>query len=314
MTAMGIAKGLATWIPGVHRAFTDYKAGTGTGAASYCYGVWMKHLTLLWQHGMHYIPSTVVELGPGASIGTGLAALLSGADRYVGIDAVAHATGNADLQIFRELCWMFEQRTPRPNRGFPSFDMYLDAQLFPSHILTRQHLEQALEAARLNRLQQAVMALSTHSPRHAIRYHTWNDRNGLGEAQVDLVFSHVVMNEVQDLERVYATCAGWVRPGGWMSHQIDFSSLETTPEWNGHRRYSEMAWKVIAGRRPYFVNRETVATHLQLMQRSGFEIVEVIRARRDDGITREQHAPRWRALSNEDLMTRTAFVIARRKG
>jgi len=276
MTVMTLAKGLATWIPGVHKAFSDYKGGTGTGAASYCYGVWMKHLTLLWEHGMHVMPTTVVELGPGASVGTGLAALLSGAERYVGIDAVAHAAGTSNMQVFRELCWMFEQRTPRPNAGFPAYDMYLDANLFPSHILARERLAETLAPARLNRLQQAVEALASPTPRPSIRYHTWNDRNGLGEAQVDLVFSHVVMNEIRDLEHVYERCGRWCRPGAWMSHHIDFTSLNTTPEWNGHRRFGEITWKLIEGNRPYFVNRETLDGHLELMRRNGFEIVDVI--------------------------------------
>jgi hypothetical protein len=314
MTVMTLAKGLATWIPGVHRAFNDLKSGTGTGTARYCYGVWLKHLTLLSAHGMRTMPTTVVELGPGSSIGTGLAALLSGAERYVGIDAVAHATPDANLGVFRELCQLFQQRAPRPNAGFPSYDQYLDAALFPSHVLTPQRLQATLAPERLNRLQDAVSALSSHSPHPAIRYHMWNGRNGLGEAQVDLVFSHVVMNEIQDLDFAYERCSRWLRPGGWMSHHIDFSSLDTTPEWNGHRRYGELTWKLIAGRRPYFVNRETLGTHLGLMERKGFEIVEVIRGRRDDGLTREEHAPRWRSRPDDDLTTRTAFVIARRRG
>jgi len=314
MTVMTLAKGLATWIPGVHRAFNDLKAGTGTGAASYCYGVWLKHLTLLSAHGMRDMPRTVVELGPGSSIGTGLAALLSGAERYVGIDAVAHATPDANLAVFRELCRMFERRAPRPTAGFPSFDQYLDANLFPSAILTPERLHASLAPERLNKLQEAVVALSSPSPHPAIRYHTWNDRNGLGEAQVDLLFSHVVMNEIEDLEPMYERCARWLRPGAWMSHHIDFSSLDTTPEWNGHRRYGELTWRLIAGNRPYFVNRETVDTHLGIMERKGFQVVEVIRARGKGGLTREEHAPRWRSRTDEDLTTRSAFVIARRKG
>jgi methyltransferase family protein len=312
MTVMTLAKGLATWIPGVHRAFNDLKTGTGT--ASYCYGVWMKHLVLLCEHGMRDMPRSVVELGPGSSIGTGLAALLSGAERYVGIDAVEHATADANLAVFRELCRLFEQRAPRPTRGFPAFDEYLDARLFPSRILTDERLEESLAPHRLNRLQKAVEALSSPSPHPAIRYQTWRAGSGPGDAQFDLVFSHVVMNEVEDLEGTYARCAAWLRPGGWMSHQIDFTSLDTTPEWNGHRRYGEVTWKIISGRRPYFVNREPMGTHLRTMERVGFEIVAAIRGRATGGLTREQHAERWRAFPDEDLDTQTGFIIARRRG
>lgn len=312
MTVMTMAKGLATWIPGIHRAF-DNKT-TGTAAAPYCYGVWMKHLVLLWEHGMRGIPSSVVELGPGASIGTGLAALLSGADRYVGIDAVAHATADANMSVFRDLCRLFERRAPRPMAGFPPFDHCLDARLFPSHILPPRHLDATLAPERLNRLQQAVRALATASPHPSIRYHTWRERRGPCDAQADLVFSHVVMNEVDDLDGVYARCARWARPGGWMSHQLDLSSLDTTPEWNGHRRYGELAWKIISGRRAYFVNREPLGTHLRIIERAGFEIVHVIRGRQVGGLSREDHAPRWRMFPDEDLFTRSAFVIARRRG
>ena len=188
------------------------------------------------------------------------------------------------------------------------------ANFFPSHILTPARLEATLAPERLERLRHAVEALSTDSPHPAIRYRAGRGRHGLGEAQADLVFSHVVMNQIEDAEPVYARCAGWLRPGGWMSHQIDLTSLHTTPEWNGHRRYGELTWKLISGRRPYFVNREPLGAHVTMMERAGFEIVHVIRGLRDDGIRREEHAPRYRGFSDEDLATQTGFVIARRRG
>jgi hypothetical protein len=48
------------------------------------------------------------------------------------------------------------------------------------------------------------------------------------------------------------------------------------------------------------------------MERHGFEIVRAIRGYKAGGIGREQLAPRWRWISDEDLETQTLFVIARR--
>ena len=311
MGAKTLAKGILSWIPGLRLDFMQH--GSGTASAEYCYGVWIKHLTLLWQHGMRSMPASVLELGPGASIGTGVAALLSGAERYIGIDAVAYATANANTQVLAELRALFERRAPRPKAGFPSFDQYLDARLFPSHILDDRRLGAALAPERLARIEHAVEALATPAPDPAIRYYTWDHALDIAEGSVDLVFSHVVMNQVDDLDATYRHCARWVKPGGWMSHQIDFTSLDTTPEWNGHRRYGELAWKIIAGRRAYFVNREVLGGHIALMRRHGFEIVEVIRGARQGGLGRDQLAPRWRSCSDEDLATQTAFVLARRR-
>jgi hypothetical protein len=261
---------------------------------------------------MHDIPRSVVELGPGASIGAGIAALLSGAERYTAIDAKAHASQERNLRVMQELLALFRDRAPRPVAGWPSFDQYLDERMFPADTLTEERLRDAMAPARLERIARAVTGSDPMPAGEiAVDYHTWSDPpRALGD--VDLVFSHVVVNQVEDLAGLYSTCARWLKPGGWMSHQVDCTSLHTTDEWNGHLCVGERTWKVMQGNRPYFVNRERLATHLALMRRHGFSIVRVLRRLRDDGIARESLAPRWRHISDEDLRTASAFVIARR--
>ena len=312
-----LAKGLLTWIPGVAplAIARNRTSGGGTASASYCYGVWMKHLTLAYSRGMRGIrgvPHSVLELGPGSSIGTGIAALLSGAERYVAIDTVRHLLPEANVAVFWELAQLLRNRAPRPSPGFPSFDEYLDENLFPSEILADERLERALAPARLEKLASAIAAVGDERHGGLVRYHTWSTLRDMDAGEVDFLFSHVVMNHIEDLDGVYAKCARWLRPRGWMTHQIDFTSLNTTDEWNGHRAYGEFAWKVIAGRRAYFVNREPLATHLEVQRRHGFEVVDVIRGTRDGGIPRSKLAPRWRGISDEDFATQTAFVISRR--
>lgn len=313
MNVKVMAKGVLSWVPGVQGAFFDRCAAGGTGSASYCYGVWVKHLALLAGHGMRFVPRTVLELGPGASIGTGAAALLSGAQRYIAIDAVAHARSAANRAVFAELVALFAARAPRPTAGFPPFDHLLDERLFPSSILDEAQLRVALAPERVARLE-ACMDHGT-GPAHCdeIRYFTWDHPQPVSTGSVDLAFSHVVMNQVTDLAQVYGRLGRWVVPGGWMSHQIDLTCLGTADEWNGHRAYGDFAWKVIAGHRPYFVNREPLSTHLRLMEEAGFDVVHLERGCRPGGLGREQLAPRWRGMPDEDLATQTGFVIARRR-
>jgi len=313
MQAAMWAKGLLTWIPGL-RGLHDRNAAKGTESAEYCYGVWIKHLTLLWASGMPTVPRSVLELGPGATVGTGIAALLSGAERYMGIDAVAHARPQASRAVFRELVEFFLARARRPRAGFPPIDHHLDARLFPGMILDEPQLEISLYPKRLARIEQSVERLGMpDAVDPMLRYRTWDSGGPLEPASVDLIFSHVVVNQVTDLDDLYATCAKVVRPGGWMSHQIDFSSLNTASEWNGHRAYGDFAWKVISGKRPYFVSREPAATHLTLLERHGFDVVNLIRGKRTGGISRHQLAPRWRGISDEDLATQGAFAVCRRR-
>jgi hypothetical protein len=310
-TAM-MAKGLLSWVPGVPDALLDRGAAHGTGSAAYCYGVWIKHLTLLNAHGMEAMPRAVLELGPGESIGTGVAALLSGAEQYVAIDAVPHMRPEANMEVFRELVRLFRSRAPRPRAGFPPIDQYLDEGLFPAAALGEAHLARALAPARLARIETAVREVGRPDPDAMIRYCAGSVPRPVPPASVDLVFSHVVLNQVEDLEGTYAAFASWLLPGGWMSHQIDFTCLGTASEWNGHRGYGDLAWKVIRGNRPYFVNREPLATHVRLLERAGFEVVRVLRGSRDGGITRERLAPRWQGISDEDMATQSAFIVARR--
>jgi len=127
-------KGLLTFIPGVSNLLPPRREG-GTKSAAYCYDVWLKHLVFLWESGVRTIPKTYAELGPGDSLGIGLCAMLCGAERYFALDVLRHSNTERNLLIFDELLGRFRSRAPRPNRGWPDFDPFLNDRLFPEHIL-----------------------------------------------------------------------------------------------------------------------------------------------------------------------------------
>ena len=98
MNLRQLAYGLLSFLPWIPESL--YKGTGGTGSAEYCYCIWLRHLVLAHQGGMKEFPRTVAELGPGDSIGVGLAALLSGVQRYIALDAMVHADVAGNLQVF----------------------------------------------------------------------------------------------------------------------------------------------------------------------------------------------------------------------
>jgi hypothetical protein len=151
MRLIPVAKGVATYSPVLYKVMAKWRAGGtgGTDTAAYCYGVWLKHLTLLWANSLRAISDTIAELGPGDSLGIGLAALLSGVNHYYALDVVHYANTPRNLLIFDQLVALVQQHAGWPAKGWPDYDQYLDANLFPSHILTKRVLKMALALDRL---------------------------------------------------------------------------------------------------------------------------------------------------------------------
>ena len=105
-SAVTLIPGVAS-LPPVKRILMNKAKGTGGSiSASYCYSVWLRHLVTTAGCGLNCNPRTVAELGPGDSLGVGLAALLSGAEKCRSaarkaavlaspVDAASSASGKA---------------------------------------------------------------------------------------------------------------------------------------------------------------------------------------------------------------------------
>lgn len=305
--------GLASLLPAARKLFA--RKGTGAPVSpEYYYGVWLKHLTMLWESGMRAMPHTMAELGPGDTLGVGIAALLSGVRRYYALDVVEYCDRAANARIFDALVELFRSRAPRPARGWPDIDEYLDQRLFPSHILSESLLDKTLAPARVAAIREALLegrAFSDDGP--VVKYIVPWDEKVVAPGSVDLVVSHVVLQAVRDLERTYAALAQWLARGGWMSHHIDFTSQRTARAWNGHWAYGETTWKLIAGKRPSLTNREPHSTHIALMRKNGFEIVrDMQRYREAEALPREALASRWRGMTEDDRICESALIHARK--
>lgn len=285
-----IAKGLATTLPGLYRLVSTGRGG-GTSSAQYCLSIWAKHLALLHANGMAAVPHTVAELGPGNTLGVGICALLSGASKYYALDVDHYSNPQENLRLLGELVAMFRSRCAVGTGGWPDFSAHLDAGGFPA-VLAPELLARTLTPHRIDAIRRAIVGDASEL---TIQYVApWTDETLIVRGSVDLIMSHSVLEHVADLEHTIRCCAAWLKPDGWMSHQVDFTSHGVTKAWNGHWQYPEWAWRMVVGGRPYLINRMPADAQLHAMRRLGFTIAMEMRQRRTDGLPRERLDEAWR--------------------
>jgi len=308
-----IVSGLITYVP-VLRRILSRRTG-GTGSTRYCYSVWLRHLSLAHKNGLNTAPATVAELGPGDSLGIGLAALLSGAERYWAFDIVRYADTGENLIVFDELVELFRNREEIPGPDeFPMLRPLLDDYGFPRHILTDERLAAALEDGRLDRIRQSILA-SDGSGDSMIEYQVpWSDTDTIAPGTVDMIYSQAVLEHIDELADAYRAMNLWLADGGFVSHQIDLKCHGMGERWNDHWAYSDLVWRLIRGNRAYLLNRQPHSVHTELLQGEGFDIVCDERVIDDSGLVREALPPRYRDLPDADLVTSDVFVQAVKRG
>jgi hypothetical protein len=303
-----IAKGTLTWVPPLN-AWRQRRISTGgTNNSRYCYSVWLRHLVTLRNHGFAIKSARVGELGPGDSIGTGLAALLSGAGSYVGLDVSPHSD-KIDLQaIFDELVQLYERRQGIPDdTEFPKINPRLVSYAFPNDLI-----DWAGFRGRIERIRAELKRGLAHS--RMIRYQApWTSLDDVASESLDLIFSQAVLEYAVPLREVYRAMSVWSTKGGYASHVIDFGAHGLSPFWNGHLAYSNLEWRLARGCREVFLNREPLSSHLVSIKKSGFEILLLEKDRRLDGLNQSQLSAPFRSMDIEDLQTRGVTLVLRKK-
>lgn len=303
-----LAKGtLSFGIPSL-RTTHGYGNPLGTASAESCYSIFLRHLTLLRRaRGISGVPRVVAEIGPGSSIGVGLAALLAGSERYYGLDVVDFTNPTVDVTILGAIASLFRHRAPIPaagnhSRRFPDLDSYS----WPDW------LDLGLSEEWESKVAIVRKDIASRSERLVKIIAPWTDRTVINDASVDWIISQSVLEHVDELDDAYAAMAQWLKPGGYASHLIDFSSHRMTGEWNGHWAINDRIWHLMRGKRPYLLNRCSYAEHLKIAAAHGLTPVMEMRTKRFDGLIPEDFAPQFRNVSDEDARSIMAFVILHR--
>jgi hypothetical protein len=303
-----LVRGVASYLPGVNFYFS--KETGGTDSARYCYSVWLRHLVMAFTNRLNCDVRRVAELGPGDSLGVGIAALLSGCERYFAFDVVPHAYAERNLKIFDELVTLFRRRAAIPaNDEFPEVKPVLGTYEFPKQILTDERLNDALSEYRLDEIRKSIV--DTDCEDSLIRYRVpWYDLNVIEHESVDMIYSQAVLEHVDDLTNTYRTMRAWLKADGYVSNQVDFRCHGTADEWNGHWMYSDLTWTLMRGRRPYLLNREPHSSHIRFLEEQNFSIVCDQTVKSVSRLPKDTLATRFRSMSDDDLTTSGAFIQA----
>jgi hypothetical protein len=294
---------------------SEYRGTGGSVSTRYCYAVWLRHLVLCHKAGVGSIPSTLVEIGPGDTIGVGLAALLTGTSSYRGLDVLEHANHEANARILEELLALFARRESIPdNNEWPRLNPRLSDYRFPGDVLPDSLLEKSLVPERVARIRAAIPT-RVGAANDTIAYVCPWSPTAVEKNSTDMVLSQVALQDMDHvagrdvLESAFDGMSRWLRKGGVMSHTIDFSCPGGTP-WNHHWAMSDMEWRIIRGRRPYYVNRVPLSEYLRLCERFGFRVLLTQPVTSHEGLPRQRLARAFRNVTDSDLETTGAHIIA----
>jgi hypothetical protein len=166
-----------------------------------------------------------------------------------------------------------------------------------------------LNKIRIDSIRSTLINLKDISSSNHINYIVpWYNSNLIANSTVDMIFSQAVLEHVDDLSLTYHKLCLWLKPSGFMSHEIDFKCHGTADKWNGHWAYSNVLWKVIKGNRPYLINRQPHSAHIKFLIQRGFEIVCDIKIQDNAGIKKKELAREFKNISDDDLTTSAAFI------
>ena len=278
--------------------------------ASRCYGLWLRHVARLHEVSPFRTPRTMVELGPGDSLGTGIAALLSGVERVYALDAFPLANAQRDARLVDEIAKLFHERAPVPATHDACDLPHLDELAFPSHVFPAEVINRALQPERIASIR-ACLKEGAVGDGPLIYIAPWRGEVALTGLRAQLVLSHSVLEYVDNLREVYTEFARWTSEGGFMSHFLDYSSIGYALQWDGHWSYSDIVWRLVRGRREYVVNRIPHAEHLRMLAENGFEILGELRYTRPPTISRNRLASRFQSMTDEDRETHFALIVSR---
>ncbi len=289
--------------------YRNRKGTGGSSSAEYCYSVWLRHLVHLYNSGLITNVTEikkVAEIGPGDSLGIGIAALLSGAQEYYAFDIIEHANLAGNIQVADKLCNFFKSQLEIPSgKEYGNVNPPLDNYNFPSHIFSKNDLNIRQQAEQIH------LALLKKASTCKIEYIVpWDKIDHLLVGNLDLIYSQAVMEHVTDINKAYSIMYKWLKKGGIISHQIDFKAHELSEIWNGHWYINDALWQILMHGRKYIINRLPLSSHINAISEAGFAIKNVVPVLNNNELRTDNIKIKKHKFNEEDFKISSALIQA----
>ncbi len=263
-----VIKGTLTFIPGISNILEGKKKSSKhSGAkAEFCYAMWMGVLKNFEENGIVPKFQNIGELGCGGSVGLGICAVLSGVEKYTALEIEDHFDAENNLKVLNDLVSLLKTEAPVP-QNFAQLNIKSANSEFPKNLVSpnfnnKDLIQEITDNIKANCLQTEPINI----------LYGWDKNISL---KYDLIFSRAVMEHVDNPRQVYTQAAKLLRPGGFMFHDIELHAHGLTKDVNGHLKIPGILWRLIKGRRKYFMNRLTIDKHIEILQDLKFSIIDV---------------------------------------
>jgi len=263
-----VVKGLLTFIPGVAKALDNKKkTSKHSGShAEFCYTLWLSLLVHFRELGLKPNMRTIGEIGSGGSLGVGLCALLTGSDKYYAFETDAIFDVEQNLKMLEELIQLFQNKTDIPDK-YSQLNIKVNNFGYPADIIQPVFFNERI----LEEIRNDIKNAFVKSNRIQI-IRNWEQHPALN---LDFIFSRAVMEHVASPAKVYKGIESHLKAGSIMLHDIEFHSHGISKRIDGHYLIPGYLWKIIFGRRLYFLNRWSLNDHVKSIIDNGFEIIKI---------------------------------------
>lgn len=263
--AISVIKGILTYIPGIG-LYIEKKKGKSRHSGSkakFAYSLWFSMLVLINEKKIGVNYSKIGEVGNGGSLGVAFCALLSGAKEYCSLEIRTYIDFNEQKKLLHDVYQLLKEKTPITR--YANLNISIENANLPDNLIKTTPIEQEkiYNELLLDLNKQLI------NSKYIKLITDWEHHESLN---LSFIFSRAVMEHTNNPAQVYSAIANHLKSGEYILHDIEFHSHGLTKTLTGHYEIPEVLWKIITGKRQFFLNRFKLNDHNTAVQDAGFYI------------------------------------------